>query len=175
MPVNQEYNEEEASAPPRVTYTKPEWRSTTEDGIDIYVQYELTRERTIEVGNRKPGYDRVVNRQQLYFVKLQGLKERGEALEPLLARIRERNTQRVDVEQTVINLAYGLKVGLSEACIRHFCLDNEIDPQSSMTRAALRKLVLNRRNMNAQQYGRGLKKVGIVIGANRKSGQPDKT
>lgn len=150
-----------------VKYSRPRWLCTTEEGIKIYSQVELTQTESGEIGNRDSVYKPRTTKRELFLVKLHGLKERGENLAELLEQIRFLNQQRQAFDQAELNLATGLKAGLSERCIRNFCRDNELDPQGSMTRAELRNRVLTRRNRNALQYGNGLKRVGIYIEASR--------
>ncbi len=66
-------------------------------------------------------------------------------------------------DNTLLSLQSGVKAGLDEACIRQFCLDNELSPEQTITRSDLRRIVIERRNMNANQYGVGLRLLRILI------------
>lgn len=103
----------------------------------------------------------------MYYVKLHGLKEQGENLEELVERIKNRDQKRMQSDNTLLSLQSGVKAGLDEDCIRQFCQDNELSPEQTITRSDLRRIVLERRNMNANQYGVGLRLVRIPIDPSR--------
>lgn len=151
----------------QITYTKLELLETREDGIQILTQFELTREQEFQPGNKIEGYKPQAERRRVYLVKLHGLKERGYDLAELIERIQEREKRRQSKDNTILTLQSGLKVGLDEGCIRQFCADNDLDPDSTISRSELRKIVLKKRNMNAIQYGVGLRLLRIPIEVGR--------
>jgi|GEM_PF-5266778 len=149
------------------TYTKLVLEETREDGIQIFTQFQLISEEEFQPGNKIEGFKPLTERKLIYYVKLHGLKERGENLEQLIDLIKVRDQRRQEGDNTILTLQSGLKAGLDEDCIRQFCQDNELDPEAIITRSDLRRVVLKRRNMNANQYGVGLRLLRIPIEASR--------
>ena len=71
--------------------------------------------------------------------------------------------RRTSLDDEVLTLQTGVRAALDESCIRQFCADNDLDPASSLTRRALRKVVLQRRALNCAQYKTGLAKVKVFL------------
>ena len=158
-----DFNSENSPDSVTITYTKLELQETREDGIQVFTQYELKRDQAFQPGNKVEGYKPPTERKLIYFIKLHGLKERGEVLDELIEKIKVREQRRLESDNTILTMQSGLKVGLDEECIRQFCEDNDLNPQGTITRSELRRIVLQRRKMNALQYGVGLRLLRIPI------------
>lgn len=158
-----EFNSEGTQKDEYITYTRPVLKEVREDSMLIFTQYQLSRDQEYLPGNKLEGFKPPTKRKLIYYVKLHGLKEQGENLEELVERIKDRDKKRMQSDNALLSLQSGINVGLDEDCIRQFCQDNELSPEQTITRSDLRRIVLERRNMNANQYGVGLRLLRIPI------------
>lgn len=69
-----------------------------------------------------------------------------------------------------IDRFYAEKKGFCEFGIKQFCKDNEIDFYGSYTRRELRNIVLRKRRLNCEKYYKELKKIGVSLHVDAKSG-----
>jgi len=81
-----------------------------------------------------------------------------------IAGLRAKRESRVASEREVLTLKNVMRdYNFCATGIRNFCGDNGLDPDSEITRAELRNIVLKNRKLNCEKYSVDLRKVGINL------------
>jgi len=81
-----------------------------------------------------------------------------------IAGLRAKRESRIASEREVLTLKNVMRdYNFCATGIRNFCGDNGLDPDSEITRAELRNIVLKNRKLNCEKYSIDLRKVGINL------------
>lgn len=86
-----------------------------------------------------------------------------------LQLLREQLKAQPASEEKIFDWQAGLDAGFSAQCLDDFCAANNLDPNSTITLAELRRTVMSRRELNYRTYAKALRAVGIILPPPRKS------
>jgi hypothetical protein len=86
----------------------------------------------------------------------------GATITEAMRQLREQLAQQPTSEGKILDWQTGLDAGFSEKCLKSFCRDNELDPNGTITLSALRRRLMQRRNLNLS-YAKPLRAVGIIL------------
>ena len=147
----------------QVFYVRPELLRHLH-GVSLYVQDIIYTQPGGEPGNTRDDVLPEQVKDWRYLLKVNKITVSGKNITSLFAELRYKRANQHQIDAELLTLDTGLEVGLEEDCIRHFCHDNDLDPESSITRSDLRRRVVARRALNLAQYRAGLARVKIVLG-----------
>jgi hypothetical protein len=110
-------------------------------------------------------YARIVAGTVYDYCALAG-KETYHASSPKLAiaGLREKRTTRNQLDAELLTFRGAKKAyHFCDTGLRIFCADNDIDVKSALTRAELRNIVINKKELNCGKYSADLYKIGIKL------------
>lgn len=98
-----------------------------------------------------------------YCAVRQGATYHAETARQAIDGLRKKLQAKAEHETEIINYALGRRMGFCDAGMRQFADDNGLDVDGSYSRAELRNIVIQRRELNASKYRRELAQIGISI------------
>jgi hypothetical protein len=98
-----------------------------------------------------------------YALEYKGITYHSEKLTDLISGYRFKVANHKKIEGEIISYETGKSLGFCDSGIRQFCADNNLDPDTTMTRADLRNVLVSNRKVNCQKYRTELLQIGIVL------------